>query len=109
MKEHITRKLRKNQTPWEQKIWSVIRNRGICGLKFRRQFKIGAHIVDFCCVEKKLIIELDGGQHNEQENIKLDDIRKRQIESLGYKVLRFWNTEVDGNLEGIIQTILQNS
>ncbi len=109
IKKHVTRELRKNQTPWEQKLWRVIRNRGIGGLKFRRQVKIGAHVVDFCCLESKLVIELDGGHHNEQEHMKLDEIRKRQIESLGFKVLRFWNTEVDSNLEGIIQAILRNS
>ncbi|MDP3994034.1 MAG: endonuclease domain-containing protein [Candidatus Doudnabacteria bacterium] len=109
VKVHPTRLLRKNQTPWEQKLWKVLRNRGLEGLKFRRQFIIGDYIVDFCCLEKKLVIELDGGQHNQTPNIESDRKRQRQIKSLGYRVLRFWNTEVDSNLEGVIQTILQSS
>ena len=108
-KQHITRILRRQQTPWEIKVWNVLRNRQIGGMKFRRQLKISSFVVDFCCIEKKLIIELDGGHHNEELNIASDDQRQRFLESLGYKVLRFWNNDVDGNLEGIVQIILQNS
>ena len=88
---HVTRKLRRNQTPWEGKLWQVLRNRGIAGMKFRRQFKIDKYVVDFCCLEKKLIIELDGGHHGEEQNIILDKKREVTLKSLGYKILRFWN------------------
>lgn len=109
MKTHVTRKLRRTQTPWELKLWNTLRNRAINGLKFRRQFKIGPYVVDFCCLEKKLIIELDGGHHNEDMNQSADQIRQKYLEHQGYKVLRFWNLDIDRNLEGVIQTIIENS
>lgn len=107
MKEHISRELRKNQTPWERKLWSEIRGRKISNLKFRRQFKIGKYITDFCCLDKMLIIELDGGHHNEDTIIIEDKIRQKYLEYNGYKVLRFWNNEIEENLEGVIARILQ--
>ena len=106
---HITRQLRKKQTPWESEFWNTVRNRHINGLKFRRQTKIGNYIVDFLCLEKKLIIELDGGQHNFEQNVVDDKIRQSSLESQGYKILRFWNIDIDNNLDGVIQTIIQHS
>lgn len=108
MKKHVTRKLRRDQTPWESKLWQVLRNRNIEGLKFRRQFKIGNYVVDFVCLSKKLVIELDGGHHSESRQKKKDEIRQKYIESQGFKVLRFWNNEVLENLEGVVQKILDN-
>jgi very-short-patch-repair endonuclease len=107
MKLHISRTLRKNQTPWESKLWNKIRNEGIEDLKFRRQYKIGKFIVDFCCINKKIIIELDGGQHNTEENIEKDKERQKYLENEGFKVLRFWNNEIDNNLDGVILKILE--
>ena len=69
---------------------------------------IGHYIVDFCCFEKKLVIELDGGQHNEKYNKLNDTERTRILESQGFKVLRFWNNEVDDNFDGVLETILNN-
>ena len=69
----IARKLRKNQTPQEKILWSLIRNSQIKGLKFRRQYPIGDYIVDFVCKDIKLIIEIDGGQHNTPEGIEYDN------------------------------------
>ena len=109
MKEHISKELRKNQTPWERKLWNEIRNRKTNSLKFRRQFKVGKYITDFCCLEKMLIIELDGGHHNDDSIKKEDAIRQKYLESLGYRVLRFWNNEIDNNLEGVINKIIQAS
>ena len=86
-------------------MWNVLKNRGIKNAKFRRQFKIGGYVVDFVCLEAKLIIELDGGHHNEEINKKQDQVRQKNLENLGYKVLRFWNNEIDGNLEGVVQRI----
>ena len=107
MKFHFTRKLRKDQTPHEIKLWNILRNREIGDLKFRRQHKIGKYVVDFCCLDKKLVVELDGGHHNEEQYKIKDQKRQKYIESQGYVVLRFWNNEVDDNLDGIIDTILE--
>ena len=106
MKTHITRTLRRNQTPWEQKLWRVLRNSKLENLKFRRQHNIGKYVVDFCCLSKKLVIEIDGGQHNiDAVNVK-DKQRQKYIEDQGYKVLRFWNNEIDNNLAGVIERIV---
>ena len=94
------RLLRKNSTDAEKRFWSQLRNRGLNGWKFRRQFPIGQYIVDFECHELKLIVEVDGGQHAEQE---FYDIRRTEYLQLkGYQVVRFWNNEVLGNLEGVL-------
>lgn len=105
---HITRKLRRAMTPWERKLWAVLRNRQIKNFKFRRQFKIGSFVVDFCCLECKLIVELDGGHHLEPENLIADQKRQKYIESLGFKVLRFQNFDVDINLDGVVLRILES-
>jgi very-short-patch-repair endonuclease len=86
--------LRKNLTDAEQKLWQHLRNRQLEGYKFRRQQLIGKYIVDFVCFEKKLVVELDGGQHLDSERIEYDSNRTRWLESRGYRVLRFWNHEV---------------
>ena len=100
-KNILARKLRKNQTPQEAKIWSLLRNHRYKNLAFKRQHPIGDYIVDFICLEKKLIIEIDGGQHNEPSNIEYDKIRTEFLESKGYKVIRFWNNDIDKNIEGV--------
>ena len=104
-KYQIARKLRKNSTIQERKLWQLLRNRNFNNLKFKRQFPIGEYIVDFVCEEKKIIIELDGGQHNSPENIKLDNIRTEFLESKGYKVLRIWNRDFNENLDGVYTVI----
>jgi very-short-patch-repair endonuclease len=97
------RLLRKNSTDAEKRFWSQLRNRRLNGWKFRRQFPIGQYIVDFECYELKLIVEVDGGQHAEQE---FYDIRRTEyLQSKGYRVVRFWNNEVLGNLEGVLETL----
>ena len=93
--------LRKNQTTQEQKLWSLLRNRSFHNLKFKRQYPIGSYIVDFICLEKNIVIEIDGGQHNTDENIKYDNKRNEFLNSKGFKVIRFWNNEIDKNLEGV--------
>lgn len=97
--------LRKNLTDAERRIWLFLKNRNLEGHKFRRQVPLGNYIADFCCMEKKLVIELDGGQHNFDSNIKRDKIRDKFLEDNGYKVLRFWNNEVLSNTEGVLETI----
>ena len=80
----FARMLRRQQTDAERKLWTYLRAGRLCGMKFRRQHPIGPYCVDFCCVEKKLVIELDGGQHNEV----VDRERTRFLKSEGYSVLR---------------------
>ena len=75
------------------------------GLKFKRQCPIGNYIVDFMCVDIKLIIEIDGGQHNEDETYQYDIERTKYLESLGYIVVRFWNDEIYKNIDGVMQRL----
>jgi very-short-patch-repair endonuclease len=95
-------KLRKNSTPAERKLWSRIRNDQL-GVTFRRQHAVGSYIPDFCSPKSKLIIELDGSQHLEQE--EYDQERTKYFESAGYKVIRFWNNDVMNKIEEIILAI----
>jgi very-short-patch-repair endonuclease len=98
----IARKLRGNQTDAETVLWNRIPNRQIGGHKFVRQEPIRGYICDFVCREGLLIIEVDGGQHSESTS---DAIRDRRLAEDGYRVLRFWNNDVLGNLEGVLATI----
>ena len=95
--------LRRNMTDVEKKLWRCLRSRQFERFKFRRQYPIGKYIVDFICVEERLIIELDGGQH--ADNTK-DNIRDEWLRARGYTVLRFWNNEMIENMDGVLQTIL---
>ncbi len=99
------RNLRKNLTEVEKKLWYWLRRQNLHGTRFRRQAPMGRYIVDFACYEPRLIIELDGGQHSEQTvyDAKRDD----WLRSQGFEVLRFWNNEVNENLEGVIQVIME--
>ena len=99
--------LRKNMTKQEKILWQFLRKKTINNLKFRRQYPIGNYIVDFICNEKKLIIEIDGGQHNENKNIIHDQERTKYLENKGYKVIRFWNYDIDNTIEGVYQEILK--
>jgi very-short-patch-repair endonuclease len=97
------RLLRKNQTDVEQLLWKHLRARQLYNYKFRRQFPIEPYIADFACLELKLIIELDGGQH--ASRINYDDQRSLFLEQRGFKVIRFWNNDVIENTEGVLETI----
>ena len=97
------RSLRKNKTDVEQLLWKQIRNRHLCNYKFRRQFLIEPYIADFACLELKLIIELDGGQH--ANRINYDEQRSLFLEQRGFKVIRFWNNDVVENIEGVLEAI----
>jgi very-short-patch-repair endonuclease len=98
----IARRLRVNQTDAETALWNRIRNRQIDGQKFVRQEPIGGYVCDFVCRERRVIIEVDGGQHSESA---ADTIRDARLTEEGFKVLRFWNNDVLGNLEGVLSTI----
>ncbi|MBI5323230.1 DUF559 domain-containing protein [Bradyrhizobium sp.] len=98
----FARRLRTNQTNAETVLWNRIRNRQIDGHKFVRQQPIAGYICDFVCREKLLVVEVDGGQHNESA---ADVVRDRRLNEEGYKVIRFWNNDVLGNIEGVLLTI----
>jgi very-short-patch-repair endonuclease len=104
------RRLRRNQTDADRLLWFRLCDRRTAGWKFKRQVPIDRFVVDFCCADAKLIVELDGGQHDQHRDRDAD--RARVLEAMGYLVLRFWNHDVaqnmDGVLEGILSTINQN-
>ena len=104
MKKELTplaRELRSEPTEAEKYLWQMLRYKSL-GLKFRRQAVIGRYIVDFVSYEKRLIIEVDGGQHSDNHK---DVSRDKWLREQGFEVLRFWNHDVLGNLEGVYQRI----
>jgi very-short-patch-repair endonuclease len=96
--------LRRNTTDAERRLWAALRSRRLAGYKFRRQHPIGRFIVDFACTKHGLIIEADGGQHDES---MADAHRTAWLESKGWRVLRFWNNDILVNTEGVVSTILE--
>lgn len=101
----IARILRKNSTPQEKILWQILRNHNFYGYEIRRQSPIGNYIVDFVCRKKKIIIEIDGGQHNKPENIEYDKKRTEYLEQKGYKIIRFWNNEITKNIDGVYKKL----
>ena len=102
-----SKKLRKNMTDAENILWYYLKNKQLGNFKFRRQEAIDNYIVDFVCYEKKLIIELDGGHHNQDIKIENDKIRENHLKNQGFKILRFWNNEIFNNIETVLNVILQ--
>ena len=98
------KELRRNMTEAEKLLWSRIRRDQIDGLPFRKQVPVGGYIPDFACLAIKLVIEVDGGQHDARK--AEDDARTAVLEARGYRVLRFWNNEVLGNIDGVLQVIV---
>jgi very-short-patch-repair endonuclease len=97
--------LRQNQTEAEKIIWHALKAKRFEGYKFRRQFLINPYIVDFACTEKMLVMEIDGGQHCENRQ---DEVRTKVLEAQGWQVIRFWNNDVMGNLDGVLSTLSLN-
>lgn len=97
--------LRKNSTEAEKLVWSRLRKRQLAGVKFRRQYSIGAYVADFYCPEKKLAIEIDGAQHFEEDAMEYDRRREEYMASAGIKTIRFTNKDVFNNMEGVLQKI----
>jgi adenine-specific DNA-methyltransferase len=93
--------LRRDMTDVERKLWYALRNRQLGGFKFRRQATIGTYIVDFLCADANLVVELDGGQHD----AAADAPRTAYIEARGYRVIRFWNIDVNESFDGVLQII----
>ena len=101
----LARRLRRNQTKAESKLWSRLRGRQVDGAKFRRQHVIGRYIADFCCPDKNLVVELDGSQHIEQA--ERDEHRTAFLLQRGYRVLRFWDSDVLVNPDAVMQRIAE--
>jgi very-short-patch-repair endonuclease len=97
----LPRHLRSRPTRAERRMWSKLHNRRFLGLKFKRQVPIGRFVADFVCLDAKLIVEIDGGQH--AERLIADAARTRTFESMGYLVLRFWNNDVLSNIDGVLE------
>ena len=102
VKTERAQRLRLNSTKAELKLWNRLRSRAINGCKFVRQEPIGPYIVDFVCREQRLIIEVDGGQHATDAR---DAVREQWLIDHRYRVLRFWNNDVMGNIDGVLETI----
>ncbi|MDG4476736.1 endonuclease domain-containing protein [Thiovibrio frasassiensis] len=97
------RALRRQSSEAEKALWQHLRARRLNGYKFRRQVVIETYIVDFICVEAKLVVEADGGQHTEQR--AYDAVRTARLEQLGYRIIRFWNHEILGELDAVLAEI----
>ncbi len=95
--------LRRDSTAAERRLWSALRSRRFAGYKFRRQHPIGHFIVDFACIEQKLIIEADGGQHADNS---ADKRRTEWLNSQGWHVVRFWNNDILANINGVLDTVM---
>jgi very-short-patch-repair endonuclease len=97
------RRLRRDSTDAEMRLWLKLRDRRLAGFKFTRQHSIGPYVADFVCRDRKLIVEVDGGQH--AGNVH-DRIRDDNLSAQGYRILRFWNTDVLSNMDGVLTTIV---
>jgi very-short-patch-repair endonuclease len=105
MANQIARRLRKTLTPHEVKVWNYLRSWRKRGFHFRRQAPLKGFIVDFVCLKYGLVIEIDGGQHNLEAHADKDEERDQKLVNTGFQVLRFWNSDVDANLAGVLETI----
>ena len=99
----VARKLRKAPTDAELRFWNAVRSRQINGAKFRRQWPIAGYVADFVCLEAKLVVEIDGGQHNDSI---ADEARTQALVAAGYTVIRFWNNDVLQNPDGVLERLL---
>jgi very-short-patch-repair endonuclease len=105
MANAVARRLRKTMTPQEVRLWVHLRSWRKRGYHFRRQSPRNDYIVDFVCMKHRLVIEIDGGQHNEDRHQAKDAARDRNLNASGFRVLRFWNNEIDRNLPGVLHAI----
>lgn len=101
---HRAKSLRKSMTDAEQRLWYFLRAHRLRSFKFRRQVPLGIYVVDFVCFDRRLIIEVDGGQH---ESSPTDARRDRWLADQGFRILRFWNNEVLGNTEAVLTRIVE--
>ena len=103
----FARDLRRKQTDAEHKLWCQLRARQFMGLRFRRQHPIGRYFADFACLELRLVVELDGGQHNSESGRRHDAVRSGVLAAGGYRVIRFWDNDVLQNTRGVLESIAQ--
>ncbi|MHA6289504.1 endonuclease domain-containing protein [Maricaulis sp. CAU 1757] len=101
----MARNMRKAMTPQEVRVWCALRALKAEGYKFRRQVPLGPYIVDFACFDPKLVVEIDGGQHGEDDHRRRDAERDRWLNRRGFAVHRAWNCEVDENIDGVLEAI----
>ena len=101
------RELRKNMTKQERFLWNFLRKNQFFWYKFLRQYPIPPYIVDFVCREKKTIIEIDGGQHNQLIDREYDLKRTEFLKARGYKVISFWNDDIDKNIDGVYKVLME--
>ena len=104
MPNENARRLRRESTDTERRLWAILRDRRLAGYRFRRQHPVGDFIVDFACTKHRLVIEADGGQHSDN---KADQRRTAFLEAEGWRVIRFWNNDALANAEGVLETILE--
>jgi very-short-patch-repair endonuclease len=104
-RKNAAKRMRGNATNAEAQLWKHLRRHPMSGSHFRRQVVVGPYIADFACMAARVIIEVDGSQHGELSNMLRDDVRTKWFEAEGYRVLRFWNSDVFANLEGVLDTI----
>ena len=103
----LKRRLRSNMTGPETRLWSRLRARQLQGLKFRRQHGIGPYIVDFYCPEQSLVIEIDGDSHADADQIVRDQLRDRYFQSLGLRVIRYFNDDIVKNVVGVLEDLAE--
>jgi very-short-patch-repair endonuclease len=96
--------MRRIPTDAEQKLWLLLRDRRFDGIKFRRQVPFGSYILDFACFERRIVVEVDGGQHADS---KIDEIRDSRLRAEGFDVVRYWNNDVLSNPEGVLTDLLE--
>ena len=102
----FAKRLRRDATLAEQKLWQQLRNRRLAGLKFRRQMPIGPYVVDFISLEQGLVIEVDGSQHGTLANQMHDEARTAYLNQQGFRVIRVWNNDVLGRLNAVLDLLL---
>jgi very-short-patch-repair endonuclease len=105
MANEIARRFRKTMTPQEVKLWVHLRDWRNRGIHFRRQSPRSGHIVDFVCLKQRLVVEVDGGQHAVNPQRALDETRDHTLSEKGFRILRFWNSDIDRNLSGVLAAI----
>ena len=103
----IKRRLRSNMTGPETRLWSALRARQLQGMKFHRQHGIGPYIVDFYCPEQSLVIEVDGDSHANADQIVRDQLRDKYFQSLGLRVIRYFNNDIVKNLAGVLEDLAE--
>ncbi len=101
----LAKALRRRMTETERLLWFRLRDRRLLGCKFRRQWPIGPYVVDFACIEHGLVVEVDGSQHRDSAS---DPLRDERLRELGFLVLRFWNNEVNTELDAICESIVRH-